>query len=87
MLGEAATQQLREQVRKPAHIFQSDWRGPAEIVGAHANVVEAGGLNQAHDVVGDLLEARLWRGAVVGLEFGQLGLRICGERRLPVAIA
>ena len=50
-------------------------------------MVDAGGLDQTDDMVGDLLEARLGRRAVLGLDVGQLGLGIGDERRLAIGVA
>ena len=72
---------------KAAHVFEPNRRSPAEIVRAHPNMIEASSLDEAHDVVGDLLEARLRRRAMLGLQFGQLGLGIGGDRRLAVSVA
>src|SRR5271165_2839649 len=50
-------------------------------------MIEARSLDEAHDVIGDLFEAGFRRRALLGLEFGELGLGIGGERRLSVRVA
>ncbi len=45
-------------------------------------MIEARSLDEAHNVVGDLLQAGFRGRAVLCLEFGDLGLGIGGERRL-----
>src|SRR5271165_4614565 len=50
-------------------------------------MIEARSLDEAHDVIGNLFEAGFRRRALLGLEFGELGLGIGGERRLSVRVA
>ena len=86
-LGEAALQQFRDQMREAADVLQAQRLRAAEEVGADADVVDPGGLDEIDDMVGDLRKRRLRRGAVAGLDLLQLRFRVARQRRLAVAVA